>query len=288
MRLWTFQRSTAWESIQKYSTWYANFDYADRLKLVDEQYIQEDFKTPEGVYDTMPIYCFASMGEHYPNLCLGTMYGQYSHLVGWMQFPLERMVMLELEVPESFILSSKCNNKWYVAYPGMPEDVPKKDKWKYAQVVDEDEIELHNHLTYKRKIRGDDVECLIPYISKDHIAAVRVFKPTKSKHAGYNTCKVETIYTGKEVPLWTVDIYCNGDGYPRLMRGGELVVGSFNDRKKMQLEHGMYSIYPYMTMSEVFDCCHGKVLEIIRNIAEKKNLEWVNVKDLTLAELQAL
>lgn len=288
MRLWTFQTIKAYESVKKYGVWYADLDHADRLKPVDEQYIQEEFETPEGIIDTMPIYCFASMGKYYMNLCISTMYGQYNHLVGWMQFPLERMAMFELEVPESFILSSKKHNKWYVEYPDMPKDVRKYDKWKYEKIVDEDEIELHNHLAYKRSIEGDDVECLIPYISLEHIAAVRLFKPVNSKEAGYGTCRVTTDYVGKEVPLWTKTIYCNGDGYPRYVKDSKLVMGSFDMVNEMRSKYGMPCTYDYMTIEDIADCCNESVYSVVRSLIKSKDKEYKDIKDLTLEELQNL
>lgn len=126
MRLWTFQNKDAYEKLKEYGIWYSDANYENRLKMVDADYIKEDVKTPYGVFDTMPIYCFASMGRWYPTLNLHTMFGAYNHLIGWMQFSLENMVMLELEVTEEFILSSKYHSKWYVSYPDMPNGTDKK------------------------------------------------------------------------------------------------------------------------------------------------------------------
>ncbi len=285
MRLWTFQEEKAYDYIMSHGVWYSDANYARRLKMVDEEYIQEEFSSPTGIMDTMPIYCFASMGRYYKTLSLYTMYSQYNHLVGWMQFPLQRMVMFELEVPEEFILSTKKGSDWYVEYPDMPKETRKNDRWQYAVIAREDTIEHKEHLKFKREHEEDDIESLIPCVKLEHIAAIRRFYPVNSKAAGYGTCEIKTVYVGKEIPLWTDTIYANGDSYPRVKDGEELKQVSLEERSKLCSEMGMCSVYPYMTVEEIHNSCAGFIVEAVKSIFESLGLSYEKAQNISYQEL---
>lgn len=275
----------AFEILKEHGVFYADFNRVRRLKLVDEQHIQENKETPQGVIDTCPIYCFAYFGGHYRCLSLRAMYSHYNSFVGCSQFDLKNSVMFELEVPESFILNTKLANDSYMDYVGMPEGTLKRDRWKYSKVVRESEIVYENHLQYARETNNNDIESLIPYVAEEYVVAVRTFKGVEDEFVGYGTCAVETIYTGSGAPLWTETIYVNGDGYPRVMKDGKVVKASLDKISELSREYGMYAIYPYMTIEEICSSCAGFIIETVGNKVRDLGLEYRYIKHLTYNDL---
>lgn len=104
MRLITFQDKACLSVLDK-GEWYSTRDY--RVKLVDMDYLSENG-------ENYPIYTFASF--YYVNSeCFGLsqFYGLLTKLAGYMGFDLEQRVMVELEVPEDFILNMKDVGVWF-------------------------------------------------------------------------------------------------------------------------------------------------------------------------------
>lgn len=164
----------------------------------------------------------------------------------------------------------------------------KKDYWKYAKITDEDKIEYNDHLKFARNNEGDDTECLIPYIKMDDVAAIRKFYPISGGSADYGTCKVATEMVGKHVPMWFCDIYCNGDGYPRLLVNNELITGTLNDIIKLTSEYGLTCIYPYMTVKEIKNSCTSFIWESVHYKILEKSLSYKDVSSLTYDEFTNL
>ena len=98
MRLFTFQNK-AYLSVLDKGIWQST--RSRRLKCVDNDHADWD-------NDIYPIYTFASYGIKY-NSCFGLhqLYSAYTTIFSFLDYELDNIVMVELEVPEDFILSLK-------------------------------------------------------------------------------------------------------------------------------------------------------------------------------------
>lgn len=211
MRLFTVQNKKALKVLEK-GIWYSTIEY--RIKVPDYKYVDEE----DG---RCPIYTFASCGI--PNLSyfgLPWLYKSFNHFVGYMRFELEDSVLIELEVPEDFILNMKLvPNPYSVKCEENDPDMcySKYDRNSKEYIYFKSDLEskpffTSNYLENIRKYPEHEFEAVIPYISLEHVVAVRKFK---SKDWGYSTTWCKEIYVSSvHTPLWTGTVGLNGNGYP--------------------------------------------------------------------------
>ena len=292
MRLLTFQNKDCLKVLEE-GSWYSTKD--NRMKLVDYDYADED----KGVY---PIYTFASFGTPYkPCFSLAQFYGQLCHLAGFMRFNLGKTILVELEVPEDFILSLKKNNEWFEQ---RCEDADpdretlrcgyKGRRYWVKRDLSAGTIYTSNYLEAVRNNRGEEFEALIPYLKKEHVAAIREFHPEGSS---YENTLCKTIYTNEALhPLWYGDIIMNGDGYPRFNKQNDAdIIKEISDIKASgytpfseyvaQDKYGAKSVPLYFTIEETLSCANKELSHSIRENIESLNIDKKLWDKMTLEEL---
>lgn len=275
MRLMTFQDRNCLHVLED-GEWFSRRDH--RLKLVDYDYADED----KGIY---PIYAFASFGlRENPYFGLPQFYRLQTFLAGYMRFDLESRVMVELEVPESFILNMKENGKWFEVKcdnNDPDKELRRRDnfgKWHWLKRdLSDGTIYNSNYLDIVRSNQGTTFEAVIPSIKMEHIAAIREFKVLEDNY-GDTVCK--TIYANASLcPLWYGDIITNGDSYPRFdkVKDADILktISEIKANGKYPFEeyiaqdkYGAMSVPGYFTISEALACCNKDIKDKIMKDVE--------------------
>lgn len=293
MRLVTFQ-DKAVLNVLKDGVWYSTRD--NRMKCIDYDYMEDD--------DHFPIYTFASTQlttESTFGLCW--LYASACHLTGFMQFDLERRVMLELEVPESLIFNMKPNYCWFeqrCSDDDPDREITRRGYWHERYWVKRDlskgEIFTCDFLRHVRE-EGlkHELEALIPCIKKEHIAAIRSFT---FKHIKDNEklIKCQTIYSNESLsPLWSGTVYLSGDGYPRfnpvedadiLKKIADIKAkGHYPFKEYIALDkYGAKSVQCYWTISECLSCCCEETAKLIRRVVNAAQIADGDYSTITIAE----
>lgn len=292
MRLLTFQNKDCLKVLEE-GSWYSTKD--NRMKLVDYDYADED----KGVY---PIYAFASFGTPFtPCFSLAQFYKQLCHLAGFMCFDLESTLLVELEVPEDFILSLKKNTKWFEQR--CEDDDPDREtlrsgyggkRYWVKRDLSAGEIYKSNYLEVVRSNRGEEFEALIPYLKKEHVVAVREFQ---LEGGNYDNTLCKTIYTNESLhPLWYGDIILNGDGYPRFDEQNDAdIIKEIEDSKAKgnvpfseyvaQDKYGAKSVPLYFTIEETLACANRELLNNVRGSVVSLNIDTKEYDKITLDDL---
>lgn len=283
MRLFTFQNKACLAVLNK-GVWQST--RSRRLKCVDNDYADWD-------NDIYPIYTFASYGIKY-NSCFGLhqLYSAYTTIFSFLNYTLDDIVMVELEVPEDFILSLKAANEWFeqLCDESDPDREDRRRVRREYHWVKRDltkgKIYTGDYLSVVRQNRESSFEALIPCLRKEHIAAIREFKMTGGS---YDTVWCKTIYTNDDLcPLWYGTAGLNGDGYPRFdeVRDKEVLGmieksknnGSvpFEDRMAQEV-YGAKQVPVYFTLEEALACGNKRIRE---NIVEAKHMKGWNKEDI--------
>lgn len=282
MRLLTFQNKNCLSVLDK-GVWYSN--YGTRMKCIDYDYADID-------KDIYPLYTFASTGNlSYPYFGLPEFFSSWNHYVGFMQFDPERIVLVELEVPESFILSMKQMCYWFeqeCAADDPAMELQRKGRY-YKRDLSQGPIYHEDYLAVVRQNRSAEFEALIPCLKKEHIAAIREFTCSGST---YDTVECKTTYVNEGLcPLWFDTVYVNGDGYPRYFKDA-VVKELVEDIEKrgshplvariVQGVHGAKRVPDYFTIAEALACGDSAILSSIKYFAQDHG--WLNPKDRSWQE----
>lgn len=280
MRLLTFQNKKCLKVLEK-GEWHST--RADRLKCIDYDYVGED-------EETYPIYTFASFGYKWePYFSLVLMSRMFNHLAGFMGFDFDDRVMIELEVPESFILNMKSNNDWFEQK--CDENDPDKElrrkdsRYNYYWVkrdLSKGNIYKSDYLKHMRENRNTEFEAVIPCIKKEHIVSIREFK---CEGGTYDTTWCYPIYENKDLcPLWFGKLGLHGDGYIRLDEDTDAdLISEINKLKAsgkvpfveyMVLDkQGANQVPGYFTLAETYACGDSKMQQYVKQLAELIGLE---------------
>lgn len=303
MRLYTFQSEEALKVLE-HGKWYST--QSDRLKWIDEQFIQEDveFINRKGktyTDDAYPIYTFANFCLAWnTEFSISQFFSALTTLSGYMCWNLTRMVMFELEVPEDFILNMKSNACWYETECAEedPDYYYYRKNYKGEKVFKKiDETAgpyfTSDFLKHMRELKTKhEFECLIPYIDKDMIVAYRTFE---SECGGYSNHDVYTTVVNERLcPLWQHTITLNGDGYPRISKSRdaeafELLQSlseenrSFNTIRVIRDCYGAKDVLPYFTIKEAMACLCRKSVKKILPLAEQYDKN--NWDEITLEQV---
>lgn len=283
MRLITYQNKDCLKVIND-GIWYSTKEH--RMKCIDYDYMDED-------NDRYPIYTFASTGMWTtPCFGLSSFFHQLCNLSGYMQFNLDNMAMVELEVPEDFILNLKKNSEWFEQK--CDENDPDREKYNFRtkQWVKRDlskgPLYTSDYLKVVRENRRDEWEALIPCLKKEHVAAIRTFE---CSGGNYDTTKCETIYTNDSLfPLWYGTVYLNGDGYARI-KDPELlqIIDDLKAQNKMvfedrivQAKQGAKLVPVYYTIEEALACGNKQLTDNLRKAIKANGWTKDDIKHITL------
>lgn len=282
MRVWAIlnQRSL---KVLKWGEYYNEYgDYP--LKMVDEEFIKENVQTPsQGVIDTQPVQGFLRVSRWAAGLSLSELYSNFRHILTVNGLNYRFAVMWELEVPEGFIYSLKPWDRSYQRYSqDMPSDTPKKERYKYLELINGDLVVRDNFKNAMRhKYENDALEVMIPYLYLPHVVCYRTFEDVDHSPA----VKVSTtVLRPDALPLWTEDVYCGGDHYARSSVFPHASVSSI-DQSRICGKLGMAGAPRYYTLAEALQCCNEETYKIIhRKVAERKvppsRFSYVEIKDL--------
>lgn len=293
MRLVTFQDKSVLNALED-GIWYSTRD--NRMKCIDYDYVDE-----EGHY---PIYTFAStqLTTHL-TFGLSWFYASACHLARFMQFDLEQRVMLELEVPEDFILSMKQHSCFFEQRCSAddPDRETMRTNYKHEHYwvkrdLSKGEVFTCDFLQHVRKDGLEhELEALIPCIKKEHIAAIRSFTYEYAENDD-EMIKCKTIYSNESLtPLWSGTVYSSGDGYPRfdpvedadiLNEIAELKAkGRYPCESLLAIQkYGAKSVQDYWTISECLSCCCKETAKQIRNIIAVAQIAKDDFNTMTIEE----
>lgn len=293
MRLVTFQDKDVL-NVLKDNVWYSTRD--NRMKCIDYDYMEDD--------DHFPIYTFAST-QLITHLTFGLswFYASACHLTRFMQFDLEQRVLIELEVPEDFILNVKPVNDWFEQR--CSDDDPdrevtrtnyKHERYWVKRDLSKGEVFTHDFLQHVRKEGLEhELEALIPCIKKEHIAAIRSFTYKYAKNDG-EIIKCKTIYSNESLsPLWGGTVYLSGDSYPRfdpvedadiLKEIAEIKArGHYPCESLLAIQkYGAKSVQDYWTISECLSCCCGETAKQIRKVVDVAQIDKGDYNAMTIKE----
>ena len=293
MRLVTFQ-DKAVLNVLKDAVWYSERD--NRMKCIDYDYMEND--------DHFPIYTFASTQlEHEHTFGLSWLYASACHLARFMQLDLEQRVLIELEVPEDFILNVKPVNDWFEQR--CSDDDPdreivrtnyKHERYWVKRDLSKGEVFTHDFLQHVRKEGLEhEHEALIPCIKKEHIAAIRSFV-YKYEMTGDELIKCKTFYSNESLsPLWGGTVYLSGDGYPRFnpVEDADILrkIAEFKAKGLYPCEsllaiqkYGAKSVQDYWTISECLSCCCEETVKQIRKIIDVAQIAKDDFNTMTIEE----
>lgn len=288
MRLFTFQNKACLSVLDK-DVWQST--RSRRLKCVDNDYVDWD-------NDIYPIYTYASYGIKYRS-CFGLhqLYSAYTTIFSVLNYTLDDIVMVELEVPEDFILSLKETNEWFeqTCDESDPDREDRRRVHREYHWVKRDltkgTIYTKDYLFVVRQNRESSFEALIPCLRKEHIAAIREFKMTGGS---YDTVWCKTIYTNEDLcPLWYGIAGLNGDGYPRFdkVRDKEVLsmIEELKKEGKSPLEdfiaqeaYGAKQVPVYFTLEEALACGNKRIRENIVEAIHMKGWSEGDIKHITM------
>lgn len=293
MRLVTFQDKVVL-NVLKDGVWYSTRD--NRMKCIDYDYMEDD--------DHFPIYTFAStqlITESTFGLCW--LYASACHLARFMQFDLEQRVMIELEVPENFILNMKQTSCWFEQRCSdddpdreiMRRDYNRNSYW-VKRDLSQGEVFTCDFLKHVRKEGTEhELEALIPCIKKEHIAAIRSFTYKYTKN-GDELIKCRTIYDNESLtPLWSGTVYLSGDGYPRFNPAEDADIlkeisefeakGLYPCKSLLAVrKYGAKSVQDYWTISECASCCCEETAKQIRKVINIAQIDKDDFNTMTIKE----
>ena len=293
MRLVTFQ-DKAVLNVLKDAVWYSERD--NRMKCIDYDYVDEE--------EHYPIYTFASTQlKHTLTFGLSWFYASACHLARHMQFNLERRVMLELEVPEDFILNVKPVNKWFEqrCSDDDPDRETMRTNYQYERYWVKRDLSKGGFFTcdFLKHVRKEgieqELEALIPCIKKEHIAAIRSFTYEYVENDD-DIIKCKTIYSNESLtPLWSGTVYSSGDGYPRfdpvedadiLKEIAEIKArGNYPCESLLAIQkYGAKSVQDYWTISECLSCCCGETAKQIRKVIDVAQIAKDDYNTMTIKE----
>lgn len=293
MRLVTFQDKAAL-NVLKDNVWYSTRD--NRMKCIDYDYMEND--------DHFPIYAFASAQlEHEHTFGLSWLYASACHLARFMQLDLEQRVLIELEVPEDFILNVKPVNDWFEQR--CSNDDPDRETMRtnyehesywVKRNLSKGEVFTCDFLQHVRKEGLEhELEALIPCIKKEYIAAIRSFTYKYEKN-GDELVKCKTIYSNESLsPLWGGTVYLSGDSYPRFnpVEDADILrkIAEFKDKGLYPCEsllairkYGAKSVQDYWTISECLSCCCEETVKQIRKIIDVAQIAKDDFNTMTIEE----
>lgn len=293
MRLVTFQDKVAL-NVLKDDVWYSARD--NRMKCIDYAYVDEE--------EHYPIYTFASTQlAHEPTFGLSWLYASACHLARFMQLDLEQRVLIELEVPEDFILNVKPVNDWFEQR--CSDDDPdreitrtdyKRERYCVKRDLSKGSFFTCDFLNHVRKEGIEqELEALIPCIKKEHIAAIRSFTYKYEKN-GDELIKCKTFYSNESLsPLWGGTVYLSGDGYPRFdpVEDADILrkIAEFKAKGLYPCEsllairkYGAKSIQDYWTISECLSCCCEETAKQIRKIIAVAQIAKDDFNNMTIEE----
>lgn len=293
MRLITFQDKVAL-NVLKDAVWYSERD--NRMKCIDYDYVDEE--------EHYPIYTFASTQlEHEHTFGLSWLYASACHLARFMQFDLEQRVLIELEVPEDFILNVKPVNDWFeqCCSDDDPDRETTRTNYNRERYWVKRDLSKGSFFTcdFLKHVRKEgieqELEALIPCIKKEHIAAVRSFVYKYEKN-GDELIKCKTIYSNESLtPLWRGTVYLNGDGYPRFnpTEDADILkeIAEFKAKGLYPWEsllavqkYGAKSVQDYWTISECLSCCCEETAKQIRKIIAVAQIAKDDYNTMTIGE----
>ena len=293
MRLVTFQDKAAL-NVLKDDIWYSTHD--NRLKCIDYDYVDEE--------EHYPIYTFASTQlEQEHTFGLSWLYASACHLARFMQFDLEQRVLIELEVPKDFILNVKPVNDWLEQR--CSDDDPDRETTRTSYTREhywvKRDLSKGSFFTcdFLKHVRKEgieqELEALIPYIKKEHIAAVRSFAYKYTKNDG-EIIKCKTTYSNESLtPLWSGTVYLSGDSYPRFnpVEDADILkeIAEIKARGHYPCEsllavrkYGAKSVQDYWTISECASCCCEEMAKQIRKVIDIAQIDKDDFNTMTIEE----
>lgn len=277
MRLWTWQSKDCVESLKDKGIWYST--NGGRTRRVDVDYIVEE-NIDWGNMDTYPIYTIARIYQSVPTpLCLSTFCSILCTLIRTYNIDMDTNYMLELDVPEGYILNMKDMDKPYIKYSdGMPKKLSRWQRAQYEEVINEDLVVKTGFGKYVSS-NNLNIEALLPYIKKEWVICVRSGKFECSRHGGEEYLVYDTdVWAPELCPTWEKTVRVGGDGYLR---------DQFGDVESL-----------YMRAMYLPSNCPGNTL--VRNISlmlapdivkrygdllKELGYEYNSVKDCTLVDL---
>lgn len=262
MLLWAILPKTFMKVLED-KVWYKVYSaYEHTVKMYDEQYIEE-VTLPDGeVDDICAIQCIAGIFNprnlplSFPLLC-----SSFGSIVSAVNGSLRDYVFVELWADEKDILNAKSKANPYMVYNDKWREDDKRNKWKYAELSDVDEIGTSNFVDYVRKNRRQfDVECMLKAIHDYQVIQICSMQPIKNKQ-GDNIYKLHQWYTSPYlIPTFTSDVFVGFDGYPSVQdEDGSITVKSLDHREKLCDIIGMPGVYTYMTFGEATSTCNANV-----------------------------
>lgn len=292
MRLFTFQHKSAMRVLED-GSWYSRRGH--RIKPIDWKHVNED----EDIY---PIYTFATTGMSFtPYFSVYSFAHSLAHLSGYMQFNLPEMVMIELEVPESFILNMKQNSRWYCQE--CDKDDPdilttekdrKSGRWIHYKADFSRGIYFEdNYLQHARELRKEhELEALIPCIMKEHIVAIRGFESSEGRY-GDHTCY--TIYTNEKLcPLWDCAFIVNGKSHTKLAEATPACVRVRVEKIEAEGKHpcieniiqhycGAKAVPGYFTVAEALHVANLKLTMYLERVIEEYSIDENNLDNIRIS-----
>lgn len=298
MRLITYQDKDAKRVLEE-GVWYSTRGY--RVKPIDEKYIDE-----LGKIKHYPIYTFATTGKRFdPYFSLTNFSHDLCHLTGYMQFDLTQMVMIELEVPEEFILNMKVNAYWYTK--ACDKEDPKcisakRDRRSgefiyYAADYSQGDYYESSYLSKARELRREhEFEAIILCIKKEHVVAIREFD---SEDGGYNDHTCRTIYTNDDLcPLWYGPIVINGQSNAKLALGtDEAIMQEIGEADYVDLPsmeyilqdyYGAKAVPGYFTVAEALACGNAKLYRCLKTKMDSLDIDKKDYDSIRLSSKSGL
>lgn len=282
MRLWALLSERSLKVLE-WKEYYLEFGDLP-LKMIDEEFVKEDVQTVhQDIIDTQPIMALARVSRYDAGLSMSTMYSNFRYITTLNGLSYRYGVLWELEVPESFILSLKPWDRSYERYSlDMPKDTPKKERYKYLEIVNSDLVLKSNYKNVMRhKYEDESIEVMIPYLYLPHVVCYRQFEDIPKSSAVKVTT---TVLRPDAFPTWIEDIYCGGDHYARSNEFPHKAISNI-EQSKVCAEFGMNGVPRYYSLKEALQCCNEKTWKILNSkIVERKipnsRLSYVNVIDL--------
>lgn len=265
MLLWTFLPKSA-TSILSDGVYYKRYNtYANEIKMVDEDYIKENVVFPDGSSDdAAPISCYGSLRRYGKSCALGvqTLITAFGSICRNLSIGITDTILVEFWADEKDILNAKNVNESYMCYDDAWKNDDRKNKWKYAQVCNVEQIAKSDYLDYiRRSCANFDVECMVQCVHEYSVTAIKEFTSV-----GNNVYKVSDLYTSATlIPTFTGDLYVSSDAYPRALEDGCVKRKDFDFADDIQDVQGMAGCYAYMTLYEVAQVCNKHTIDSIKS-----------------------
>lgn len=289
MRLWTILPKDFERVFETHEYFLYDESYSDRVKLYDEQYIEDKQQEDGSIKTAYPIYCFASFEGHKgQTLSIERLYSDFSELIRPLSGPLCNYMFVELCVEEYAILNAKCRLKSYVKYDEAWRNDRQSNKYKYASLSDVDDI-CTTPTKYFKYVRDSaetrDIECVMKSIKDYQVVKTWSITPVKDNE-GYTAYMLNATHCSNLLlSFLNADICVGTDGYPRETVNGILTRVSLDMRKEIRQQFGMGGFYVYMTVYEAAVTCDSQTCDAIRKYMIKNNIDIRENANTELCEI---